>query len=166
MARLTSEKIMREFGLTKRQFRSEYEVFRRRVQNFNRITGFNYSPLKEYRYSKLYPENATIKTIKDITSTPNKQTFQTVKTAENYVLGRFRGLINSSIELQQYEQQLKQGRITIEDFTSKAKQIGEYLAEKREKYPAIAGSEEIIQGTYLSNNLVQENENLIADELF
>jgi hypothetical protein len=61
MARLTSEKIIREFGLTKRQFRSEYEIFRRRVQNFNRITGFNYSALKEYRYSKLYPENATIK---------------------------------------------------------------------------------------------------------
>lgn len=166
MARLTSKKIIKEFGLTEKQFRSEYEIFRRRVQNFNRVTGFNYSALKEYRYSKLYPNNATVKAIRSVTSTPTANITRVSKTTQEYSLGRFRGLINSSIELQNYEKQLKQGKITLKEFNKKADEIGKILAEKREKYSAVAGSEEIISGTYLSNNMVQENENLSRDPLF
>lgn len=164
--RLSSKKVMKEFGLTEKQFRSEYEVFRRRVQNFNKITGFKYSALKEYRYSKLYPNNATIQAIKDVTSAPSPNLQRAIKPAQEYSLGRFRGLINSSIKLQNYEKQLKQGKITLAEFNKKAVEIGKYLAEKREKYPAVAGSEEIISGTFLSNNLVQENQQISRDPIF
>lgn len=164
---LTSKKVMKEFGLTEKQFRSEYEVFRRRVQNFNRVTGFNYSALKEYRYSKLYPNNATIQAIKDVTASSRNPNLQRAsKPAQEYSLGRFRGLINSSIELQNYEKQLKQGKITLKEFNKKADEIGKILAEKREKYPAVAGSEEILSGTYLSNNLVQENQQISRDPIY
>lgn len=166
MSRLTSKKIIKEFGLTEKQFRSEYEIFRRRVQNFNRVTGFNYSALKEYRYSKLYPNNATIKAIRSVTSTPTANITRVSKTTQEYSLGRFRGLINSSIELQNYEKQLKQGKITLKEFNKKADEIGKILAEKREKYPAVAGSEEIISGSYLSNNLVQENQQISRDPIY
>lgn len=166
MARLTSKKVMQEFGLSKKQFRSEYEVFRRRVQNFNKITGFKYSALKEYRYSKLYPRNATVQAIKDVSSSVRPNFSKVSSASQDYVLGRFRGLINSSNALQDYELKLKRGQITLKEFADKADEIGKVLAEKRERYPAVAGSEEIISGTYMSNNLVQENEDLSRDPLF
>lgn len=166
MARLSSKKVMSEFGLTKAQFRSEYEVFRRRVQNFNKITGFKYSALREYRYSKLYPQNATVQAIQDVSSAVRPNIYRASVSSQNYVLGRFRGLINSSAELQKYEQALKNGQITLKEFSEKADEIGKILAEKREKYPATAGSEEILTGTFMSNNLVQENESLSRDVLF
>ena len=166
--KLSSEKIIKEFGLTKKQFRSEYEIFRRRVQNFNRATGFKYSALKEYRYSKLYPNNETIRAIQRTSSTPtNKVNITRVaQGSQEYSLGRFKGLINASVELQDYAQRLKRGSITLEEFNRKANEIGKTLAEKREKYPAVAGSEEILSGTFLSNNMVRENEQLSRDPLF
>ena len=37
MARYSSKSIMKEFGLTRKEFRSQYEVFRRKVSNFNEV---------------------------------------------------------------------------------------------------------------------------------
>lgn len=165
MAKLTSKRVMQEFNLTRNEFRSQYEVFRRRVAQFNKITGSNYSPLKEFRYSKLYPENATVRTIQRVSSSP-KISQSSINISTEYVIGKFKGLENVSVELQKYASDLRAGKITAREYSEKASQVADYLKEKREKYPALAGSEEIISGTYLSNNLVTENEDFVADELF
>ena len=167
MARLTSKQIQEEFGLTRKQFRSQYEVFRRRVQQFNRQTGFNYSPLKEFRYSKLYPKNATIQAILGTASSPGRAVSgKSLQNIQEYTIGRYRGLINVSIELQRSVELLQTGRISLSEFVRQANEVGDVLREKRDKASALAGSEEILTGTYMSDNLVQENQEIVADILF
>ena len=75
-------------------------------------------------------------------------------------------MINVSIELQRSVELLQSGQISLPEFVRQANEVADVLREKRDKASALAGSEEILTGTYMSDNLVQENQEIVADILF
>ena len=166
MARYSSKSIMKEFGLTRKEFRSQYEVFRRKVSNFNRVTGTNYSAIDEFRYSLKFPKNATIQSIQSTSSALGSVSKRTLSAGETYIKNRYSGLINSSPILQQKVNQIGKNGYTVKDFDRDARQVAENLRTARSKNPYVA-SDEIIDDEPLNSMLVSENNQIIErDELY
>ena len=161
--------IMKEFGLTKGQYRSRYEVFRRRVSNLNRLTGSNYSPIKEFRYSLLNKESTTIKLIEKMPSSPSLNSVRSLEVSKQYVLNKYSGLIEKNPELANLSKQINEN-YTPADFDRDARLIADKLKDARTR-DATVGSEEI-SFSYVPDSLTRLNSEFItnvefdADDLF
>ena len=162
----SSKAIMKDFGLSKSQYRSQYEVFRRRVENLNRLTGANYSPIKEFRYSLLNKESSTIKSIEKISSAPRSTSFRSQEIAKDFALRRYSGLIERNPALKRLSEKIgeKIGEKTYTpaDFDRDARKIADNLKKSRER-DALIGSEEITL-TSVPESLTNANREFITNQ--
>lgn len=168
-ARYTAKQIQQRYNLTPKQYRSQYEVFRRRVENFNRATGSNYSAINEFNYAKVNPNSETIKAINAMSSArTGRVTSRMENVAEQYVGERFRGLRNNAPMVERAYQRIGQNGYTAKDFAKFAEQYAEELARQRKQDPLIAsdavGNESINEDNLNALEEIQSDYDLIFDE--
>lgn len=161
----SAKSIQKRFGLTPNQYRSQFNVFERRVNNLNRLTGTNYNARREFRYSKLFPESETIKTIQSVSSTPNANSVKTINASKQYLENRYQGLMNSSPALREKFNNIGKDGYSLKDFNEDAKESAERLKNAR-RTDALVGSEEFFNESDVSPDLVSENEDFDFDEIF
>ena len=127
---------MRTSGWTEQQFKKEYAKFSQKVKNLNRLTGAHYNAMNELNYSLLEPENATIKAIKEMSSSHKGTTQRMRDVAYDYIKDRYRGLIRDNAELREKFNQIgtkqptKTGKMrtyTIKNFNALAKRYRKRL---------------------------------------
>lgn len=168
-ARYTAKQIQQRYNLTPKQYRSQYEVFRRRVENFNRATGSNYSAINEFNYAKVNPNSETIKAINAMSSArTGRVTSRMENVAEQYVGERFRGLRNNAPMVERAYQRIGQNGYTAKDFAKFAEQYAEELVRQRKQDPLIAsdavGNEPINEDNLNALEEIQGDYDLIFDE--
>lgn len=157
----SSKSIMKDFGLSRSEFRSQYEVFRRRVSNLNRITGSNYSPIKEFRYSLLNRESSTIRLIEKISSTPKATSARSIEIGKQYVTNRYSGLIERNPVLKSLSEKIGEN-YTPADFDRDARKVADNLKKARER-DALIGSDEITFTT-VPESLTNANREFITNQ--
>ncbi|MBQ1997051.1 MAG: hypothetical protein II238_01235 [Alphaproteobacteria bacterium] len=170
-ARYTAKQIQQRYNLTPKQYRSQYEVFRRRVENFNRATGSNYSAINEFNYAKVNPNSETIKAINAMSSIipeDKKISLKMERQATEYVGERFRGLRNNAPMVERAFQRIGQNGYTAKDFAKFAEQYAEELKNQRKQDPLIAsdavGTEPINEDNLNALEEIQGDYDLIFDE--
>ena len=154
-ARYTAKQIQERYNLTPKQYRSQYEVFRRRVENFNRATGSNYSAINEFNYAKVNPNSETIQAINKMTSNILKEkniTMTMERQAQQFLGERFRGLRNNATQVEELYQQIGKNGYTARDFARDAKDYAQKLAEQRKQDPLI-GTNDVDAEPINENNL-------------
>ena len=168
-ARYTAKQIQERYNLTPKQYRSQYEVFRRRVENFNRATGSNYSAINEFNYAKVNPNSETIQAINAMSSTrTNRVTARMENVAEQFVGERFKGLRNNAPMVERAYQQIGKNGYTAKDFAKFAEQYANELAELRKQDPLISsdavGTEPIDEENLNALEEIYDDYDLIFDE--
>ena len=100
--KISKQAIMRASGWSERQYKSEYAKFSSKVRNLNRLAGTHYNASNELYYSLKEPENATIKSIQEMSSARKGVTKSMRQVAKDYVENRYSGLMrdNSDIKAQ------------------------------------------------------------------
>lgn len=162
----SAKAIQKRFNLSETQFRREYNAFSRRVANLNRIAGTNYSAIREYRFSKLFPDTTTIKSINSIPTTKNASSDSAMESVKDYLENRFDGLMNANPKLKEKFDSIGQNGYSVSDFAKDAKQFGDSLNESRHNDPVV-NSENYDSDTPVSDGLIEENRNIdFDDELY
>ena len=93
--KISKQAIMRKSGWTEQQYKREYAKFSAKVRNLNRLAGTHYNASNELYYSLKEPENATIKSIQEMSSARKGTTSSMRNVAKEYVEQRYKGLLNA-----------------------------------------------------------------------
>ena len=151
--KISKQAIMRASGWSETQYKREYSKFAGKIRNLNRLAGTHYNVRNELYYSITQPENATVRAIREMSSTRKGTTSAMRETAYDYVADRFRGLIRDNAEIKEKFEMIGKKYITstgkvrkysLRQFNAFAKKYGRALNKAREKY-ALVGSDEILK---------------------
>ena len=93
--KISKQAIMRASGWSEQQYKREYSKFSAKVKNLNRLAGTHYNTSNELYYSLKEPENATIKSIQEMSSARKGTTSSMRNVAKEYVEQRYKGLLNA-----------------------------------------------------------------------
>lgn len=142
--KISKQAIMRKSGWTEQQYKREYAKFSAKVKNLNRLTNSHYNASNELYYSLVEPENATIRAIQEMSSTRKGTTQRMKDVAYDYVVNRWKGLINASPEIKEQFEQIgkrvktasgKTRKYTIKNFNAYAKRFVKNVEKNRRLDP-------------------------------
>ena len=145
--KISKQAIMRASGWSERQYKSEYSKFSQKVKNLNRLAGTHYNVSNELYHSLKEPENATIKSIQEMSSARKGATQRMRQVAKDYVENRFSGLIRENSDIKaQFEkigtkQPTKTGKMrkySLRQFNAYAKKYLKKLDKSRKSDPLIS----------------------------
>lgn len=142
--KISKQTIMRNAGWDEKTFKREYAKFSAKVKNLNRLTNSHYNAMNELNYSILEPENATVKAIQEMSSARKGTTQRMKDVAYDYVVNRWKGLINASPEIKEQFEQIgkrvktasgKTRKYTIKNFNAYAKRFVKNVEKNRRLDP-------------------------------
>lgn len=151
--KISKQAIMNKAGWTEKQYKREYAKYSAKVRNLNRLTGSHYDVKNEIYYSLIEPDNATVRAIKEMSSSRKKTTTAMRDVAKDYVENRFKGLIRDNAQIKAEFEKIgtkqltstgKMRKYSLRQFNAFAKRYVKKLDKAREKY-ALAGSDETIE---------------------
>ena len=103
---------MRKSGWSEQQYKREYAKFSAKVRNLNRLAGTHYNASNELYYSLKEPENATIKSIQQMSSARKGTTSSMRNVAKDYVEQRYKGLLNAIPEAREQFEKIGTKQLT------------------------------------------------------
>ena len=145
--KISKQAIMRNAGWDEKTFKKEYAKFSAKVKNLNRLTNSHYNAMNELNYSILEPENATIKSIQEMSSARKGTTQRMRQVAKDYVENRFSGLMRDNSDIKaQFEkigtlQPTKTGKMrkySLRQFNAYTKKYLKKLDKSRKSDPLIS----------------------------
>ena len=110
--KISKQAIMRKSGWTEQQYKREYAKFSAKVRNLNRLAGTHYNASNELYYSLKEPENATIKSIQEMSSARKGTTSSMRNVAKEYVEQRYKGLLNAIPEARAQFEKIRTKQLT------------------------------------------------------
>lgn len=173
--KFTKQQIMKRAGWTEQQYKREYAKFSAKVRNLNRLAGTHYNASNELYYSLLEPENATIQSIKEMSSARKGTTQNMREVTYEYMRERWRGLIRDNEQIREQFEKIgtkqmtstgKMRKYTVKQFNAFAKRYAKKLDKARNKN-AMAGSDERIEelekyyDTETERTIIYENDNIL-----
>lgn len=126
--------IQKMTGWSDTEYKRKYNVYQKRVSNFNRLTGSHYSAQKELYYSIKYADDPSIAQ-STIESTPTRAGIRAENIAADYIFQKFGGLIAENRGLQAIKDKYEKGEISITDYAQKMKEAAEELHRRRKDNP-------------------------------
>lgn len=152
--KISKQAIMNKSGWTEQRYKKEYAKFSAKVKNLNKLAGTHYSATNELYYSLIEPDNATVRAIREMSSSRQpKATASMREVAKDYVENRFRGLIRENAEIQEKFEQIgkrvetstgKMRKYSLRQFNAFVKRYTKKLDKARERN-AMVGSDETME---------------------
>ena len=171
--KISKQAIMRASGWSEQQYKREYAKFSSKVRNLNRLAGTHYNASNELYYSLKEPENATIKSIQEMSSARKGTTSSMRQVAKNYIQNRYSGLIRENSEIKvQFEkigtkQPTKTGKMrkySLRQFNAYAKKYLKKLDKSRQSDPLISSDATMEELDRLASNETESTIYEINDE--
>ena len=133
--------IQKMTGWSDTEYNRKYNVYQKRVSNFNRLTGSHYSAQKELYYSIKYADNPSLAQ-SAIEAIPTRTSTNAKSVAGDYISQKFSGLISENRGLKAIQEQYQNGEISITEYAQKMRNAADELHRRRKDNP-LYGSDSI-----------------------
>lgn len=133
--------IQKMTGWSDTEYNRKYNVYQKRVSNFNRLTGSHYSAQKELYYSIKYADDPSLAQ-SAIEATPTRKSTRAESVAGDYISQKFSGLISENRGLKAIQEQYQNGEISITEYAQKIRNAADELHRRRKDNP-LYGSDNI-----------------------